>query len=306
MKTPKTMVVTGGTGGIGRQTAIALARAGASVVITGRDRARGEAGLRAVREASGSADVHLATGDLASLRETRDLARDLAERFPRIDVLVNNAGALTTSRRVTVDGLETDFAVNVVAPYVLTHALGAALAPGARVINVTGGLGFYGLDPTDLQAERTFLGLATYSRAKRALEAMSLELAEELRPRGVGVLVVFPGEAATSMSGGLTAASVPWWMRPLWPLFGHLRRDDGGASAAKAARSSAWAATSNDLDGVSGRAFDTNCRPMKLHATVRDRAARLRVVAEVRSAAAGPPVATTTTTTRGPLSVPPA
>ncbi len=281
----KTMVVTGGTGGIGRQTAIALARAGVRVVITGRDQARGEAGLRAVREASGSAEVHLALGDLASLRDTRALAQQLGERFPQIDVLINNAGALAIRRQLTTDGIEVDFAVNVVAPYVLTRSLVGALAAGARVINVTGGMPFYGLDPANLQAEGGFVGLVTYSRAKRAEEAMSLELAKELEPHGVRVLVVYPGTAATAMSGGLILGSVPWWMRPIWPAFLLARRGDDGESAARASRSSVWAATSPEALGLSGRAFDASCRPMKLHKTVLDEALRAQVMAQVQSCA---------------------
>lgn len=128
----KTVVITGGTGGIGKYTAIALARAGARVVVTGRDSVRGEAGVKAIREASASDDVHLALGDLARLDGIAALASAITLRHPKIDVLVNNAGLLAQTRSVTSDGIESDLAVNVVAPYVLTHALSDALEAAGR------------------------------------------------------------------------------------------------------------------------------------------------------------------------------
>lgn len=283
----QTVVITGGTGGIGRQTAISLAQKGMQVVITGRDRQRGDEGLRVVKEASGSSDVHLVLGDVSVQASLQTLAQELAQRFPRVDVLINNAGLLTTTRQTTVDGVEADFAVNVAAPYMLTHALLPVLPRGARVINLTGGLPLGALDPGNLFAERDFEGLRTYSHAKRALEAMSLELARELEPRGVAVVVVFPGAAATAMSAGITPGSIPWWMRLVWPIFSLvMQRDDGGKSAARASRSSVWAATHTDVGALSGRAFDANCKPMKLHASVLDAGNRAQVLAAVRRVAA--------------------
>lgn len=280
----RTIVITGGTGGIGRQTAIALARQGHRVVVTGRDPKRGEEGIAAIERASGSEDVHLALGDLSVRSSVDALARELVERFSGIDVLINNAGLLTTERATTPDGVESDFAVNVVAPYALTHAVLPALPRGARVINVTGGLPLGPLDTGNLFAERSFEGLRTYSHAKRAMEAMSLELARELSPRGVAVVVVYPGSASTAMSAGITPGSLPWWMFPLWPVFRLvMQRDDGGKSAARASRSSVWAATSPDVEG--GRAFDAGCKPMKLHASVIDAANRAAVLGAVRRAA---------------------
>jgi NAD(P)-dependent dehydrogenase (short-subunit alcohol dehydrogenase family) len=286
----KTIVVTGGTGGIGLQTAIGLARAGAQVVITGRDRQRGEAALEVLRAHAGPADVHLALGDLSRRAEVRRLAEELRSRFPRIDVLINNAGSLATRRITTPDGLELDVAVNVAAPVLLTRALVPALAAAApaRVINVTGGMPFGGLDVDFLRAAKQGPGLAWYSMTKRALEAASLALADELAPRGIHVNVVYPGGASTQMTQAMTPSMLPWFMRPMWPLFRTIMADDGGRGAQKAARSSIWAATTAELEGVSGRYFDTECRPAKLHKTIRDPENQRQVLSLIEGSA--PPV----------------
>lgn len=281
----QTIVVTGGTGGIGLQTAIGLAKTGATVVVTGRNRGRGERAVETIGEESGNDEIHLALGDLSSREQTRALASELRERFPRIDVLINNAGVLTVERKLSEDGVELDFAVNVAAPYHLTHQLKPALADGARVINVTGGVPFGGLDTDNLQAEKHFRGLPSYSHSKRALEAMSLELASELEAANISVFVVFPGTAATAMSGGMTPGALYWWMRPLWPIFRwRMQRDDGGQSAKKASRSSIWAATAPELDGRTGEAFGAEMKPMKLKPSVVDPANRALVMMEIRCA----------------------
>lgn len=261
----KTIVITGGTSGIGMHTAIGLARQGARVVVTGRDAARGAAGVEQIKRESGSPNVALALGDLSSVAQIKRLAAHLRERYPVIHVLINNAGMLARSRELTSDGAELDFAVNVIAPYTLTMELLPALeaARPSRVVNVTGGLPVGDLDLDNLQAEKGFRGLVTYSHAKRALEAMSLALAEELAPRGVFVNVVFPGPASTNMTQVVKRADLPWWMQMAWPIVRRMLTNDGGKGAAKASRSSVWAATSTALEGVSGRYFDADSKPAR-------------------------------------------
>lgn len=266
----KTVLITGGTGGIGKQTAIGLAELGATVVVTGRDRARGEAGVRAIQDQSKSADVHLLLGDLSSIAAIHGLAEEVEARHKRLDVLINNAGLLESKRRLTLDGIEAHFAVNVLAPYLLTQLLLPVLkaAAPARVVNVTGGMPIGSLDPDNLQAEKSFRGLETYSRAKMAMTAMSLKMARDLEGTGVTVNVVYPGGAATAMTGGMTPDMVPGWMRLIWPLFASRTQDDGGASAAKAARSSIFAASDPSLADVTGAYFDTNSKRAKPNASI--------------------------------------
>jgi len=136
-----TMVVTGATSGIDEHTAITLASQGHRVVVTGRNAGRGEEGVARIRSNSGNEDVHLALADMGDLTAVDALAAELIERFESIDVLVNNAGILAHERATTEDGIEQDFAINVVAPWRLTTQLSPALqaAAPARVVNLTGG-----------------------------------------------------------------------------------------------------------------------------------------------------------------------
>ena len=281
-----TVVITGGTGGIGFQTAKGLATKGYEVVVTGRDAERSRAAVERISSESGNSSVHLALGDLSSLAGIEALADDLRDRFRKIDVLINNAGVHAHERVLTVDGFELNFAVNVVAPYRLTKALLPALRASdeARVVNLTGGLPFGGLDVENLQAEKGFRGLLSYNNAKKALEAMSLALAEELRPSGVFLNIVYPGNASTSMTNSMSPKDFPVPMRLMWPVLRRvMHRQDGGASAAKASRSSIFAAIDPTLKGVSGRYFDTNAKPAKHHRTVVNRANQRRVIEKIES-----------------------
>lgn len=280
----KFAVVTGGTSGIGLQTALSLAGLKWSVVVTGRDVERGEAAAAALRAAGG--EGHFIAGDLGTLSGARKLGDALCARFPRIDVLINNAGAATNALERTSDGLERCFAVNVAATLALTRALLPALeaAQPARVVMLTGGTARGALDAAALNGE-AFDGLNTYSNSKKALEAASLALGVELAPRGVFVNVVYPGQASTSMTQSMTASAFPWFARPFFPLFKWLVRDDGGKGARKASRSSVFAATSPTLDRVHAKYFSPDCQEQRLHASVYDGENQRRVLALVPPAA---------------------
>jgi NAD(P)-dependent dehydrogenase (short-subunit alcohol dehydrogenase family) len=280
-----TIVITGGTGGIGQHTAIGLARAGTRIVVTGRDAERGAAAVDHIRAESGHDAVELVTGDLSTRAGVHALADALLERVDRIDVLVNNAGMMAQERIVNDDGYELDFAVNVVAPYELTQRLKPALKAGApaRVLNLTGGKASGPFDPSDLQSERSFVPLVNYTMTKRAEEAMSLALAAELEPDSIYVTIVYPGRASTAMTRAMTPSSLPWFMRPAWPVFRFLiPTDDGGKSAALAARSSIFAATTDTLQGKAGQYIDTDQKVGTLHPTVHDPANQALVMAAIR------------------------
>jgi NADP-dependent 3-hydroxy acid dehydrogenase YdfG len=172
------VVITGGTGGIGFQSALGIAQTGARVVIVGRNAERGEAARAQIAEQTNNPAIELVVGDVSSASSVDALAEALLARPPRIDVLVNNAGYLGDQPTQSADGLEMHFAVNVFAPRRLTLALLPALkaADGARVINVTGGNKAGRIDPDNLQAEKGFKGLNTYSHSKSVMEAMSMDL----------------------------------------------------------------------------------------------------------------------------------
>lgn len=277
--TQATVVITGGTGGIGFHSALGIARTGARVVITGRDQQRGEEARRDLVAQSGNDQVELVVGDLSSIAGVDALAHDLLGTTDQIDVLVNNAGYLGSEPRTSEDGLEMHFAVNVLAPHRLTLALLPALkaAGAARVVNVTGGDKPARVDADNLQAEKGFKGLMTYTHSKSALECMSMALAHELQPEGVTVNVVFPGRASTAMTRSLRPSSLPGPMKLMYPLLKLFFVDDGGKGAARAAQSTIHAATSPDLEGVTGAYFDTNCVEQAVHPSAHDPEVQTRI-----------------------------
>jgi len=147
------------------------------------------------------------------------------------------------------------------------------------VLNVTGGDKPAKVDVDNLQAEKGFKGLMTYTHSKSVMEAMSVKLSSELEPEGVFVNIVFPGRASTSMTQALTKDHLPGPMKLMMPLFRlMLQREDGGKSAAKAATSTIWASTTSELDGVAGAYFDTKTKRKKLHPTAYDPAVQARIV----------------------------
>lgn len=176
-----TIVLTGGTSGIGRHAARGLADRGATVAVVGRDEDAGEAVEAEAADSPGTVRFHRA--DLAAQATVRELAADLRERYDRLDVLAHNAGLSTGSRTESPDGIELTFAVNHLAPYLLTHELTDRLLAdgGGRVAVTASGLHTQGdLDFEDLQFESGFDTLAAYNRSKLANVAFTIELAERL------------------------------------------------------------------------------------------------------------------------------
>lgn len=283
----RVIVITGGTGGIGIHTAIGVAKTGARVIVTGRNAERGAEAVARIQEASGNDQVELVTGDVSTRAGVHALGDALLAATDRIDVLINNAGLMAQERKVNDDGFELDFAVNVVAPYELIERVKPALkaASPSRVLNLTGGKASGPFDPSDLQSEKGFVPLPNYTMTKRAMEALSLAQAKELEADGIHLTIVYPGRASTAMTQAMTPSSLPWFMRPAWPVFRILiPKDDGGKSAAQAARSSIFAATDEALEGKAGLYVDTNQQVAQLHPTVHDAANQQKVLAAVRGA----------------------
>jgi len=263
----KVIVITGGTGGIGFQSAAQLAEMGHCIVVTGRNQQRGEAAVERLQSESGNDDVHLVIGDLSEPANIPALATELIEKFPRIDVLVNNAGYLASDHRVNSLGLEQSFATNVVAPVLLTNALLPALRAGSpsRVINLTGGSPGSSLDVKNLNWSKKFSTFGVYNNSKRAMEAASLAQARMLEKEEVFLNIVYPGAASTAMTRKMTSKSLPLLLRPLWPLFSAImQKDDGGKSAKKASQSTVWAVDAPELHRKSGIYHDMKIRKKKL------------------------------------------
>ena len=178
----RTVLVTGGTGGIGKATALGLATMGAHVAITGRDRGRTEDAAREIR-AAGGGQVDVFVADLSSQAEVRRLADEVLQRLPRIDVLVNNVGGYWNTRHVTADGLERTFALNHLAPFLLTNLLLDRLKQSApaRVVTVSSNAQAMGrIDFDDLQGERSYSGARAYNQSKLANVLFTYELARRL------------------------------------------------------------------------------------------------------------------------------
>ena len=248
----KTCLVTGASRGIGKATALALAARGARVVLACRDRGRGDQALADIRAAVPDADVAVLLADLSSLAETRALAAGFLAGHSRLDVLVNNAGAIFGDRRVTVDGFEATFATNHLSYFVLTRELeGVLRASGpARIVNVASRAHERGrLDFADPQAERGYRGMQVYSNSKLANVLFTYELARRLTGSGVTANCLHPGVVASHFAlehGGWMG----WAFRLMRPFL---------ISPAAGAATSVHLAVSPEVGGTTGRYFD-RCR----------------------------------------------
>jgi retinol dehydrogenase 14 len=245
----KTVVVTGATGGIGRATATGLAALGARVAITGRDVRRVEAVAAEIRKATGNPAVDAFGADLSSQAEVRRLAGELLDRYPRLDVLVNNVGGFWATRHVTADGLEHTFAVNHLAGFLLTNLLLDRLKASApaRVVTVSSGaqsLGSIHFD--DLQGERAYSGETAYNQSKLADLMFTYELARRLERTGVTATALHPGVVST----GFGAEDPSRIFRFLVPLLRPFMK-----SPQQGAATSIYLASSPDVEGVTGTYF---------------------------------------------------
>lgn len=205
--TGKICLVTGANSGIGKATATGLAALGARVVMICRDEERGRRSRQQIQSQTGSETVDLHLADLSVQQEIRDLAERLLNRYERIEVLVNNAGLMTAKRRTTIDGLEMQFAVNHLAPFLLTNLLLHRLRASApaRIITVASTAQSRGhIDFDDLQSERGYNGWQAYANSKLANVLFTYELARRLAGSGVTANCVHPGVIHTGLMRGVS------------------------------------------------------------------------------------------------------
>lgn len=198
----KVCLITGATSGIGRATAVELARQGWTTVLVGRDEHKCQEAVTAARSASGNLDVSHLQADLSSLAEVRRLAAEFRARHDRLDLLVNNAGAIFLKRQISVDGHELTLAVNHLAHFLLTGLLLDLLEQSApsRIVNTASGAHLGGhLDFGDLQLERSYSAWQAYSQAKLANVLFSAELARRLAGSGVTSNALHPGFVGSGM-----------------------------------------------------------------------------------------------------------
>ena len=263
----KTCIVTGASAGIGQAIAQGLAACGAQVVLVCRSRARAEAAQNAIRTATGNAEIDIALADLSSQVEIRRLAQELLQRYPRIHALVNNAGVVNTKRTVTVDGIETVFAVNHLAYFLLTQLLLPRLIDSApaRIVNIASDAHHWDrLDFDDLQNHRRYRGLKVYAQSKLCNLLFTRELARRIASTGVTVNSLHPGGVATGLgwNNGWWAVLVAKVLKPF------LRTAEQGADTA------IYLTTTPEVANVNGKYFYNRREHQPSHAVQDDEAAR--------------------------------
>jgi NAD(P)-dependent dehydrogenase (short-subunit alcohol dehydrogenase family) len=253
----KTVLVTGSTDGIGKQTALELARMGAHVLIHGRDPSRVLVTVNEIADETG-ASVEGFTGDFGSLEQVRHLAAEVVSKTNRLDVLVNNAGSFFDERRLTGDGFEMSWQVNHLSPYLLTILLLEKLKASALARVVTVGSSAHAharLDYDNLQGEKEYKGTRAYSLSKLGNMMVTFYLAEKYAGSGVTFNCLHPGVVDTKLLR--SSYKVP------------------GIDLETGAKTSVYLACSTGVEGVTGRYFD-ECKEIQPSALVLDKGERQR------------------------------
>jgi NAD(P)-dependent dehydrogenase (short-subunit alcohol dehydrogenase family) len=244
----KICLVTGANAGIGHAISLGLAKMGATVIMVCRDKSRGETALTEIKEKSNNSAIYLFIADLSSQSSIRHLVADFKMKFRKLDVLINNAGVITQNRTLTIDGLETQFAINHLAPFLLTELLLDSLksSDSARIINISSNTHKnVSLDFDDLQSEQSFVPREVYARTKLCNILFTYELARELKGTHISANCVHPGVITTNL----------------------LREYNGGkdfnliskllySTPEKGAETPLYLASSSDLEGISGKYFE--------------------------------------------------
>jgi NAD(P)-dependent dehydrogenase (short-subunit alcohol dehydrogenase family) len=263
----KTCVLTGGTSGIGRETAVALAGLGARLALVCRDRERGEGTVEEIAARTRNRDVVLHLADLSSQRDIRRVAGELLATHPQIHVLVNNAGVVNLRRTLTADGIEAVFATNHLAPFQLTLLLLDRLRASApaRIVTVASEAHRWGrLDLDDLGNARRYRAMQVYGQSKLANILFTYELARRLAGTGVTANCLHPGAVATRLghNNGVIARALS---RLLLPFF---------RTPAAGAETSIWLASAPEVAGVSGQYFVDRARKRSSAASYDETTAR--------------------------------
>ena len=246
----KTCLVTGANSGIGKETALGLARMGARVVLVCRNVQKGELAVSAIQRETGSTQLDLLIADLSSLESVRALAAQVQQRYPRLDVLINNAGAAVPSRRLSADGIELTLAANHLGPSLLTLLLLDRLKASApsRIVNVSSDAHRNArLEIDDLQfGRRNYNALGAYAQSKLLMNAFTFELARRLEGTGVTANCLHPGVVTTN----IWPPDAPWYFKlaiaAIKPFM---------LSASRGAEVSLYVAASRDVAGVTGQYF---------------------------------------------------
>ncbi len=212
----KIVLITGATSGIGKETAQGLAMLGATVVIITRDEQRGEQTRQELIQTTKNTNIDVLFCDLASFASIRDCCREFLKKYHALHVLINNAGIVDYHRRESKDGIENTFAVNYLAPFLMTNLLLEVLKKSApaRIINLTSGLHSGTIHFNDLEFKHGFSGMKVYGHSKLAIILFTRLLAEKLKGTGVTVNCVNPGMSATNLG-----RDAGWFSKKFFKLF---------------------------------------------------------------------------------------
>jgi len=258
----KLCVITGANSGIGKETALGLARNKSELVMVVRNQERGNKAREDIVAKSGNSSIDLMVCDLSSMEAVRRFVQEFKAKYDRLDVLINNAGAVFYKRQVTPEGFERTLAVDYLAPFLLTNELLPLLKSSApsRVIDVSSGLYKSGkIDLEDLQGEK-YAGMKAYANAKLMILTFTYELAERVRSDGVTVNAVLPGFVATNLgknSGSRFQAMMFGLMRPFQ------------TSAHRAAETLIYLASSPAVAETTGQYF-YRCHPVTPSSAAQD------------------------------------
>lgn len=260
----KVCLITGANSGIGKATALGLAKLGATVVMVCRDKSKGEATQTEIKAQSGNDSVDLLLADLASQASIRQLAAEVLTRYPQVHVLLNNAGISPNKRVLTADGIESTFAVNHLAPFLLTHLLLERLKASApaRVVTVAS-TAASSINFDNLQGEKQWSMLGTYGQSKMCNILFTRELAQRLEGTGVTANCLHPGVVNTGLARDFTPA-----FRLMARLF--------FTSPANGARTSIYLASAPEVAGISGKYFSKK-RVIEPPASANDEASAQRL-----------------------------
>jgi NAD(P)-dependent dehydrogenase (short-subunit alcohol dehydrogenase family) len=245
----KLCVITGSNSGIGKETTLGLARKKAKLVMVVRNPERGNKGREEIVSKSENKSIDLMICDLSSMQSIRRFIQEFKAKYDRLDVLINNAGAVFYKRQMTVDGFERTMAVDYLGPFLLTHELLSILKSSApsRIINLSSGNYRTGkIDFDDLQNAKNYRGMRAYANAKLMVLMFTYELARRLEGTGVSANCVLPGFVRTNLGRNSRSRLQALLFGMMWPF---------QISAQEAARAIVYLASSEEVEGVTGKCF---------------------------------------------------